>query len=188
MDCSEGGSDVPLTLGELLGLHRKARRLSLRDIQKRARSLRHLPKQMGRSMGYFSNLEAGRTQPRPEWLEHLAEVYEIDGLLLMFNLPEPVSEAVQLDIDVDFKDAPWTDPKTRGTAYSIASFRLANSDLALVFLTLQSGGRSRPGHSHPGDEVVKVESGEAVMLFPHLPRAQRERHLRGPVASLRRVA
>ena len=166
---------MPLSLGELLSLHRKSRGLSLRDIQERARSLQGLPKKLGRSAAYFSKLESGRAKVQPELLEHLAKIYEIDSLLLTLNLPEPVSQAVHLDIEADFRDAPWQDPRTKGAEYSIASYRLANSDLVLVFLTLRPGGRSRPEHWHPGDEVVKVERGEVVLVFPQLPRGEREK-------------
>ena len=169
---------MPVTLGELLSVHRRRRGVSLRDIQERARSLAGLPRNLGRSTSYFSNLEAGRTRIRPDWLEHLAKIYEIDGLLMMLNLPEPVSQAVQLDIRADFRDAPWQDSRTKGAEYAIPRYRLANSDLVLVFLTLKPGGRSRQDHSHPGDEVVKVERGEVALVFPQWPRDGCERYLR----------
>lgn len=168
---------MPLSLGELLSLHRRSEGRSLKDIQDKARSLEGLPGKLGRSAAYFSNLESGRVRVQPEMLEHLARIYEIDGLLLMLNLPEPVSQAVHLDSKADFRHAPWQDPQTRGAEYAIAKYRLADSDLVLVFLTLKPGGRSRPQHCHPGDEVVKVEKGEVVMVFPQQPREGRERHL-----------
>jgi len=168
---------MPLSLGEVLGLHRRSKGLSLRDIQDRARSLQGLPRKLGRSAAYFSNLESGRAKVQLELLEHLASIYEIDGLLLMLNLPEPVSQVVHLDSKADFRHAPWQDPQTRGAEYAIARYRLADSDLVLVFLTLKPGGRSRPQHWHPGDEVVKVEKGDVVMVFPQQPQQVRERHL-----------
>ncbi len=168
-----------MTIGEYLRSWRESRGEQLTDIQTRAKRLGNKrPPSAAMSVAYFSRVETGRANVAYEHFEYLATAYEADIVVMLCCLPIPHGPVVHLTQADEFKAAPFVDPDTKSAEYVIAKHRLGESDLALVFLKLQPGGRSRREHSHQGDEVIKVEKGEVVAVFPEFPPDEQRRTLK----------
>ena len=61
--------------------------------------------------------------------------------------------------------------------YSMPKARPNGSELTLAIVTVHPGARSRKEHSYPGEEIIRVEHGEVVVVFPKLVGEEKERRL-----------
>jgi len=165
---------MTLEVGSLLKALRQQKRETLRQVAGRAEELKdELPPGLGHSIGFLSKLERGMAEIPPAHLPVMAKIYAIDPLLTLACSASPVQQVVHLRPDQDLKDAPFQDPDAHGAHYGLPRFRLgSNGDLTVAFLQLQPGGRSRPDHAHPGEEIVHVDTGTVDLIFPNRPEDQ----------------
>ncbi len=160
---SQTGIDT-LQVGGLLRRLRRRRQDRLRDIAARAQ---RMPKSQREAIGgntaYFSRLERGKVELKPEQLRALARAYEVDLLLLLPCLSVPVQGSLSLTLSSDFVRSSLLDhaADSSGATYGVPLRRLHGTDLEMLRLSLEPSGRSR-SHSHPGEELLLLVSGENV--------------------------
>ncbi len=158
----KAGSAVPTT-SDILKRHRLAQGLKQEDIANRLRVLKD-PRghRLGTSVPWVSRLEQGAVRIRPNDLPLLAEVYECDVLILLWTYPDEDEQPVHIH-GGQLKEAPFRDPSAKDAQYWLPPARLKGSEMAVLRLQLGPGGRSRPEHSHPGEEMLFVTGGAPVL-------------------------
>ena len=176
------------TLGEFIHIVRTENRKSLDKISERAKELSQSmqlePTGIGLSTTYFSKIERGKSKIKPEYLTFLAEIYEIDVLLLLnFFYSKEKQSLVKLSWEEDyseifFKGAEMVEEKTPAVdyIYRLPKFRLADSSL-VILSTIIKAGSSRPPHFHRDEEIILCESGESHLIFPDSPVDDQEKLL-----------
>lgn len=176
------------TLGEFLRSVRYNMNRSLSDISSRAKELSEERKldndRIGKSVTYFSKIETNEIKVRQEYLRSLSQIYQTDVLLLSSFFRSVETDVVRLSKDEDYREVFFNGEelqrcKTEETdhAYKLPRFRLANSSLLLLFTTIEPGS-ARPPHTHEGEEIVKCESGEGIVVFPDASSEEKEKPIR----------
>lgn len=176
-------------LGEFLRSVRKKNGESLHDISRRAKTLSAAGSLYGNDIGksttYFSRVETSKVKVEAEHLNSLSQIYKTDVLLLLSlfyakeQLPMVKLGGLGDYEEVFFKAGKMQERRTEETDYKyvLPKFRLADSYLVLLFTTIEPCS-SRLCHSHEGEEIIRCESGEGVIVFQDVSLDEKEKHLR----------
>jgi len=181
------GANEIMNLGEFLQSVREKKKESLAVISERAKKLSQERKldnnEIGKSTTYFSKIERNKSTIEPKYLPSISQIYDTDILLLLDFYSSEQSNVVILDGDKDYIKVSFkginmqTDEKSEADyKYILPKYRLANSNLLLLTVNIEPNS-SRPPHSHKGEEIIRCDSGEGVIVFPDAPQNEKEKRI-----------
>jgi quercetin dioxygenase-like cupin family protein len=158
-----------LTIGEYLREWRKWKGQNQFDIWKRGKAL-----DPGLGRHAIMHFETGAARINIQNVDFVARIYEADVAVLMCFLQDGHEGALHLT-EASFNNTHLVTSSTQAqfpqgsetckAEYRLAPNRLADSNTMVVFLELGPRGHSKKaGHSHPGEEIMKVEQGRITLV------------------------
>ena len=158
---------MSLSLGDFLREQRKPTGKTLEDIAEKAKQI-EVPEVMGTSLAYFSRLERGEIDIKPEYGEILSQLYDVDTLLLISIMPRQTEGVISLKKDKRPENTEtFVDLKAERVVYYVPNRRLSGSSVTVSFLSIESQGATRRHDHYPShNEILINETGTVIIYFP----------------------